>query len=119
MKYYRVKFGYGKDDFISVDETELQKAVSAQVTSRVAYFAEGTISGSHIIAIISDFQRELGLHRDHELTWQDYDELSPRLHREYLLFLKETEAQVHKKLDNDGSSKDGSLPSCGSFKKLR
>jgi hypothetical protein len=95
MMYFRVKFGYEPDDFISVDETELSTAVRAQVTGRVGIFKEGTVAGNHIISIIPDFQRAMGLNRDYQLTGEDYRRLGPKK-EEHLRFLMEIKTEVAK-----------------------
>jgi hypothetical protein len=89
MKYYRIKFGYGKDDFISADEEETRKALIAQVTGQVAILSEGTIAGNNIMAIIPDYQREMGWHREYTLTGEDYDEIGKKSQREHMQFLSE------------------------------
>lgn len=99
MKYYRVKFGYGKDDFISVDETELAMAVRAQITGKIGAFKEGTVAGNSIMAIIPDYQREMGWSRDYQLTGEDYDEIGPQNQREFQNLLEETKYQVNQQLN--------------------
>lgn len=94
MKYYKVKIGYGKDDFISVDETELQRAIFAQGSGKVAVFREGTVGGNHIMAIIPDYQREMGWARDYQLTGEDYDYIGRKTRREYENFLLDTRQKI-------------------------
>lgn len=94
MKYFRVKIGYGKDDFISVDETELPRAIIAQGTGRVAVFKEGTVAGNHIMAIVPDYQRALGFARDYQLSGEDYSELGSKPN-EYRMALQEATQQAN------------------------
>lgn len=94
MKYFRVKIGYGKDDFISIDETELPRAIIAQGTGRVAVFKEGTVGGNHIAAIVPDYQRALGFARDYQLTGEDYGQLGSKTN-EYRLALEEATQQAN------------------------
>jgi hypothetical protein len=97
-KYYRVKIGYGKDDFISIDESDLQKAIKVQISGKVALFKEGTISGNHIIAIVPDYNRMLGVNRDYQLTGEDYDRLGPKVLTDCSRLLETTKAEVEAQL---------------------
>ena len=90
MKYYRVKYGFGKDDFYSVDENELPKALRAQVNGTILVCSEGTIGGNNIMAIQPDYNRLLGYNRDYSLTGEDYAELPANAKREYMGFLEDT-----------------------------
>lgn len=92
MKYYRVKFGYGKDDFYSVDENEAKKAIQAQITGAVAILSEGTIAGNHIMSIRPDYNRLLGLNREYELKSDDYKELPAGIEQEYQAVLAEVKS---------------------------
>lgn len=73
--YYKVKIGYEKDDFISIDDTELAKAVRAQVQGGVVLFKEGSVSGNSIISIVPDWNRVMGFKRDYKLQGEDYDRI--------------------------------------------
>lgn len=98
MKHYRVKFGYGKDDFISINEKELSMALRAQITGKVGVFNEGTVSGNNIMAILPDFQKEMGWARDHQLGGDDYAEIGAQKINDYRLFLEETKNGVYEQL---------------------
>lgn len=90
MKYYRVKYGFGKDDFYSIDETELKKAMSAQIHGTILVCDEGTISGNNIMSISPDYNRVLGLNRDHQLTGEDYQILGAKAVKDHRTFLLQT-----------------------------
>lgn len=90
MKYYRVKYGYGKDEFYSVEESELAKAIKAQGDSSIFICSEGTISGNNIMAIMPDYNRALGYKRDYAMTGEDYDELPRSVQREHTELLEQT-----------------------------
>jgi len=94
MNYFRIKYGYGTDEFISVDETELPMAVRAHVTGKRGIFKEGTISGDKIIAIVPDFQRAMGWARDYELRGEDYADFGQKRIDEHRLKLQKVEDEI-------------------------
>ena len=93
-KYFRVKVGFGVDDFISIDQSEVRKAMIAQVNGKVAIFKEGTISGNSIISIIPDYNREMGFARDYKLCGEDYKEIGSKRVNESRLILQVTLGQI-------------------------
>lgn len=93
MKYYRVKYGFSHDEFISVDETELPMAMRAHITGKKGVFKEGAVSGDKIIAIVPDWQRIMGWNRDYNLMGEDYQEIAP-MREEYELLLETTKHQI-------------------------
>lgn len=113
MRYFRVKTGYGKDDFISIPEDDLPTAARAQVTGRVAIFDEGTVSGNHIMAIVPDYQREMGWGRDYQMTGEDYEFIGSKAVREHRDVLEQTKLTIQNQL---GTKTDKLL---GSGKALR
>jgi len=93
MKYFKVKFGFGADDFLSVDENELPMALRAHISGKKGMFKEGSISGDKIIAITPDFNRALGYNRDYVLKGEDYNELG-KSRDDHELFLEEKRQEI-------------------------
>lgn len=87
MKYFKVQTGFGPDDFVQIDETELEMCVKAQITGKVAITKEGTISGNIIQKITPDWNRVLGYQRLYKLQGEDYRELGERRVEEYRIHL--------------------------------
>lgn len=98
MKYFRIKTGHGKDDFISVDETELDMAIRAQITGKVGLFKEGTVTGRAILTITPDWQKTMGWNRDYSLTGEDYNEIGEKKIDGYRDFIAERKIEVDKQL---------------------
>lgn len=77
--YFRVKTGYGVNDFVSIDQSEYGKAVRAQIKKSVVIFGgRGSVSGASIISVSPDWNRELGYHSDYQIKGEDMAEV-PRL----------------------------------------
>lgn len=94
MRYFRVKTGYRAEDFISIDETELERAVVAQGTGKVAVFKSGTVSGNHIISIKEDLHKLLGYNPLYELKPEDMNSLPKKELREHQEFLKQVAEKI-------------------------
>lgn len=101
MKYYRVQYGYGKDEFYSIPETEVSKAMRAQVKGTVFICEEGTAAGNSILTIKPDYNRLLGYNRDHQMTGEDYDELPRDAKHEHMQLLKEEQIKAFEVLGNN------------------
>lgn len=103
MKYFRVKIGYGANDFISIDETELAKALRAQIKGTVAVFNEGSIAGNSIISILPDYQRVMDWNRDHQLSGEDYEYIGKTRQDEYRNLIEKTKIEVNRQLGSGES----------------
>ena len=90
MKYFKVKVGFGNDDFISIDENELRSAIEAQGNGKVAVFKEGSISGNHIISVLPDYNKQMGYNRDYQLVSEDWEYIGKKTVNEYREFLENT-----------------------------
>lgn len=93
-KYFRVKYGYGVDDFYSIPESDLPKALRAQISGAVAVFDAGTIAGNSIIAIMPDLNRVMGYNRDYQLTGEDYDQIGKQVVEDHRFFLEKARMAI-------------------------
>lgn len=95
MKYFKIMIGY--DDFISIDENELQKAIYAQIIGNItATFKNGSIVGNRIAAIVPDFHRTMGWNYAHKLGPDDHDEINQKgISKEYSGMIGKAKDQVN------------------------
>lgn len=59
-KYFRVKYGFGALDSVSIEEKDLKKAIYAQSMKKPVQLGESFINGSNIISIAPDFHKYTG-----------------------------------------------------------
>lgn len=64
--YWRVKYGYSTSDQVSIEETELEKAIYAQLTGNPVQLNNSFINGRNIISITPHWHKYTG--------WYDYYE---------------------------------------------
>lgn len=72
MNYYKIVRGFGKGDYIPIDETELDKAIFCHLTGTIGAFKNGSITGTHISAVVPDLHAMMGWNEMYELTPEDY-----------------------------------------------
>lgn len=65
-KYFKVKYGFGTLDKVSVDEKELEKAIYAQITGTPIQLGNSFINGRNIISITPDYHRYTGWYESYE-----------------------------------------------------
>ena len=78
MKYYKIIRGYGAEEYIVIDETELEKAYYAFLTKKDGLYSGGAIRGSEIIAIQPDWHRAMGWNRGYSPLAEDWGEIRER-----------------------------------------
>jgi hypothetical protein len=73
--YYKLKIGYGLEEYIQITRDELEKATYCFLTKKDSVYSGGACKGSEILAIQPDFHRVMNWNRGWKLTGDDYDEL--------------------------------------------
>src|SRR3990167_3692730 len=77
--YFRVKIGFGTNDYLSIEQDEYSKAVRAQIKKSVVIFKNhGSVSGANIISVLPDWNKELGYNNDYQIKGEDMNEI-PRI----------------------------------------
>lgn len=65
-KYFKVRFGFGKSDFSSIEEGDLKKAMYAQMKGNAVQLGDVFINGKNIISITPHYARYTGWHESYE-----------------------------------------------------
>ena len=120
MIYFKVKTGFEPNDFISIDETELHRAVIAQATGKIGIFKEGTVAGNNIISIKEDWSRMMGYNRGYELNDENYNDIPRKLKEEARTAYLRGSEEANAKLENrpirqieEPKNKGGGMKSLG------
>jgi len=96
MKWYKIKYGFDNQEFIRIDESEVEKAMYAQLKGIVGIFKGGTVRGQNIISITPDFHKAMGWNDGYELLAEDFAELRRyNVENEHRQFLEETKDKIH------------------------
>lgn len=92
MRYFTIR---GYDVTIPITEEELPKAIATQIAGKdtVAIFKEGSIIGSQIFAIVPDYHKAMGFHREYKLTSEDWAVIN-RECRNYQGFIEDVKKLV-------------------------
>jgi hypothetical protein len=95
MKHFKVMIGY--DDFIAIDETELEKAIYAQIVGNIVVtFKNGSMIGNRISAVLPDWHKAMGWNYAHKLDAYDFDELNHKgVSKEYAGLVGEAKDRVN------------------------
>lgn len=94
-RYYKILHGFGPEDSIEIEESEVQKAYVAFLQKKDAVYSGGAIKGERIIEIKPDFHRTMGWNRGYSLGSDDFEELSQKgIDRKMQHFLAEAKDKV-------------------------
>jgi hypothetical protein len=94
---YKVKWGFGTDDFTIIDETEVSKAMRAQINGTIVVCGGESIAGRNIINIKPYINSIMGWSRTYQPTSEDYADLGGddlKALRDGELFLENTTLQI-------------------------
>lgn len=75
MKYFKIKTGYGEEEFVSIDETELEIAFFIFLNDSKAIFKSGVVRGKDIISIKEDWNAAMGWNKNHQLQPEDWADI--------------------------------------------
>ena len=88
MRHFLIKFGFTANEVLPIDHTEAEKAIYCHLTGSVGAFKAGSVSGDKIIAVVPDYNAELGWPPDHKLDGHDFNDLDREgLRDKYTQFL--------------------------------
>jgi len=90
---FRVKTGFGTNDFLRIGKEDLEKAIRAQGSGKVFICNEGTVSGNHILSITPDWNHFLGLNTDARLEALDFKKIED-VRAQYSLAIQEEAIKV-------------------------
>lgn len=90
MKYYKVRMF---NENISIDETELARALYAQITGKVAILKNGSVSGNQIFSITPDYHKAMGYNEDYKLTPEDHKKIAEKC-KDYIGTIGEVKLQL-------------------------
>ena len=76
--FYKIIHGFGVEDYIQIEASELQKAYYCFLMKKDAVFSGGAIKGTQILEIKPDFHRIMKWNRGYKLQADDYEELSSK-----------------------------------------
>ena len=78
MRYFKIKTGFKDEDFISIDETELEAAMYAFMTDSKVICKNGMVHGRNIISITEDWHKEFGWNYGYKLLPEDFEEINTK-----------------------------------------
>ena len=97
--YFKIYVGFGGDRNISIDESELDKAMYTFIAQKRAILGGEAIDGKIIQQIKPDYNRALGWNDDYKPSGEDFSYISP-LRREYEDALAESEGRVRSLIES-------------------
>lgn len=76
MRYFKVKTGFKEEDFISINENELEAALYAFMTDSKVIFKNGATTGKNIMEIKEDWHKAMGWNTGYRLQPEDFEQIN-------------------------------------------
>ena len=109
-KYFKVQFGYDTDQFIPIDETELEKAIYAHLTGKKIGFENGSVDGNKIISVTPDWNRAMGWNVGYKPTPEEHGEIQATVGKKYLGVVALAKERVQGYIQSGEIDKIGIMP---------
>lgn len=74
-KYYKIYHGFNVEDYIEINEEELEKAYYCFLKKLDSVFSGGAVRGARIESIKPDFHRIMGWNRGYKLVEDDFAQI--------------------------------------------
>jgi hypothetical protein len=92
---YKIIRGYGTEDYLEIEDSELEKAYYCFLEKKDSIFSGGAIKGSQILAIQPDFHKTMGWNRGYKLDEYDYADMNEKgIDKKLQHLLSETKEKV-------------------------
>lgn len=98
--YFKVFRGYNEEDYIPIDDTELEKAVYAHMSGKPVAFENGSINGNQISIIRPDFVRAMGWNKGYKPTPEEHGEIEATVGKKYVGIMGRAKERVQEHIAN-------------------
>jgi len=109
-RYFKIVRGFNEEDYIPIDETELEKAIYAHMTGKPAVFENGSINGSQISIVRPDFVRAMGWNRGYKPISAEYGEIEAEVGKRYIGIIGLAKERVQKYISENTLHLIGTQP---------
>lgn len=108
MRYFKLQTGFNPEDFISITENELEKAIYAQITGAVAIFNNGTVRGNNILSLKEDIYKAMDWNYGYKILPEEWTEINNSLKRQgYVGLISQAKNNVQRLLNENGTDEIG------------
>lgn len=76
--FYKITHGFNAEDYIEINENEVEKAYGAFLQKKDAIFSGGAIKAGMIQTIKPNYHKTMGWNRGYKLGELDYEELAQK-----------------------------------------